>query len=141
MCYKRLLAVVLTLLLAFSVSGCGEKNAANNKKAQKVTVKEPTYNSLDEYKKSDEDVTTEKEENKPAETETKSDTNSTASTVEPATNSDPNGISYYANKNTKKFHFANCPSVKRMKQENIYVTNNRDELINAGYSPCANCNP
>ena len=141
MCYKRFLPILLAVLLAISLSGCVSKNADTNKKAQKITVKEPTYNSLDEYKKSDEDVTTEKEENKPAEAETKSDTNSTASTVEPATNSDPNGISYYANKNTKKFHFANCPSVKKMKQENLYVTNNRDELINAGYSPCANCNP
>lgn len=48
---------------------------------------------------------------------------------------------YYANKNSKKFHKADCKSVKLIKEENLYITSSREELINSGYSPCKNCNP
>ncbi len=49
---------------------------------------------------------------------------------------------YIANKNTKKFHYPDCHSVKRMKEKNKwYFTGTRDELIAKGYSPCGNCRP
>ena len=51
---------------------------------------------------------------------------------------------YIANMNpdSMKFHYPNCPSVKRMNESNkMYFSGTRDELINMGYKPCKNCNP
>ena len=52
------------------------------------------------------------------------------------------GPNYIANKNSMKFHYPSCPSVKRMKEENKwYFYGTRDELIRQGYDPCHNCKP
>lgn len=49
---------------------------------------------------------------------------------------------YVLNKNTKKFHYPTCDSVKQMKDKNKgYFTGTRDEVIAKGYSPCGNCRP
>ncbi len=50
--------------------------------------------------------------------------------------------SYVANKNTKKFHYTDCSSAKKMKDSNkVYLECTRDEAISDGYSPCGNCKP
>ena len=52
------------------------------------------------------------------------------------------GVSYIANKNTKKFHYPSCSSVSDMKEKNkLYYEGSRDDLINQGYVPCKRCNP
>ena len=52
------------------------------------------------------------------------------------------GTDYIGNKSTKKFHYAWCSSVDRMKESNrYYYTGTRDEMIDHGYMPCKNCNP
>ena len=52
------------------------------------------------------------------------------------------GGTYVLNKNTGKFHYANCPSVKQMKESNkIYSDESRDVIISKGYTPCRNCRP
>ncbi len=49
---------------------------------------------------------------------------------------------YILNTNTKKFHYSWCSSVSRMKDKNKQsFWGTREEAINRGYSPCANCNP
>jgi competence protein ComEC len=49
---------------------------------------------------------------------------------------------YVLNKNTKKFHYTDCKSVKQMKEKNkIFFTGTRDEVIRKGYKPCGNCHP
>lgn len=49
---------------------------------------------------------------------------------------------YVGNKNTKKFHYPGCKSVKQMKESNrVFFTETRDEIIAKGYKPCGNCNP
>ena len=49
---------------------------------------------------------------------------------------------YVLNTNTKKFHNPSCSSVKKIKKSNMReVTASREDLINAGYSPCGSCNP
>lgn len=53
-----------------------------------------------------------------------------------------NGQDYVLNKNTKKFHFPHCSSVKRMKDKNRWdYFASREEIIGMGYDPCKNCNP
>ncbi|MGN0234410.1 MAG: MBL fold metallo-hydrolase, partial [Bacteroidaceae bacterium] len=52
------------------------------------------------------------------------------------------GTDYIANKNTGKFHYPYCSSVKQMKESNkLYFNGTRDELISKGYVPCKKCNP
>lgn len=52
------------------------------------------------------------------------------------------GTDYVANKNTGKFHYPDCSSVKQMKESNkLYFNGTRDELISKGYVPCKKCNP
>lgn len=49
---------------------------------------------------------------------------------------------YILNQNTKKFHRPDCKSVSSIKEENkANFTGSREELLEAGYSPCKNCNP
>ncbi len=49
---------------------------------------------------------------------------------------------YVLNKNSKKFHYADCHSAKQIKASNREdYTGARDALINRGYSPCGNCKP
>lgn len=51
-------------------------------------------------------------------------------------------VKYIGNKNTGKFHYPSCKSVKQMKDKNkAYLTCSRDEAIAMGYVPCKNCNP
>lgn len=52
------------------------------------------------------------------------------------------GTDYILNKNTKKFHYPECSSVKKMKDKNKgYYTGTRDEVIAMGYDSCGNCHP
>ncbi len=49
---------------------------------------------------------------------------------------------YIVNKNTGKFHYPDCSSVKRMKESNKRaVRASREQMLADGYSPCGNCNP
>jgi len=49
--------------------------------------------------------------------------------------------SYVGNKNTMKFHKAECSSVSSMKAQNKVHMNTRDEAIANGYEPCDRCKP
>lgn len=56
--------------------------------------------------------------------------------------SQPAGITYVLNKNTKKFHSPDCSSVETIKPKNREDSaKSRDEIIGAGYVPCKRCNP
>lgn len=48
---------------------------------------------------------------------------------------------YVLNTNTMKIHYADCSSVKKMKDENKAYTNDYDQAIADGYKPCGNCHP
>ena len=49
---------------------------------------------------------------------------------------------YILNTNSKKIHYPNCHSVKRMSEKNKKNSGlSKSELINQGYDPCKNCNP
>jgi DNA-entry nuclease len=62
------------------------------------------------------------------------------STLKPT--SAPKRQTYVLNIRTKKFHYPDCRSVKKMNDSNKKeVTWSRTEIVNKGYSPCGNCNP
>lgn len=46
---------------------------------------------------------------------------------------------YIINTSTKKFHYPNCRSLPTKNKGEMYGT--RDDMINAGYSPCGICKP
>jgi len=49
---------------------------------------------------------------------------------------------YVLNTNSMKFHYPSCSSVASMAEHNKeYVETSREELIEAGYEPCGNCEP
>ncbi len=48
---------------------------------------------------------------------------------------------YIGNRNTGKFHYANCRFVSEMNPDNQIEINSRDEAIASGYIPCKRCNP
>ena len=56
--------------------------------------------------------------------------------------SDADEITYVLNKNTKKFHYADCSSAKSIKDANraTYI-GSRNDLIAKGYQACKRCNP
>lgn len=47
---------------------------------------------------------------------------------------------YIGNRNTGKFHYPSCSSVKQMKESNK-ISLTYDEAISGGYVPCKRCNP
>lgn len=49
---------------------------------------------------------------------------------------------YVLNNSTMKFHYPNCDSVPKISPQNYGTSSkSRDELIQAGYSPCGKCEP
>lgn len=51
-----------------------------------------------------------------------------------------NGL-YYANTESKKFHLSGCDAAAQIFDENLYITEFRDELTEKGYKPCGICKP
>lgn len=50
-------------------------------------------------------------------------------------------IIYYANKNSKTFHFSDCKYAMKIKETSIIFDRDRNALISKGYVPCGHCNP
>ena len=48
---------------------------------------------------------------------------------------------YIASSESDKFHKPKCRAAKKINSENAIYFTNKDEAINAGYSPCGICNP
>lgn len=58
------------------------------------------------------------------------------------TEAEETGTDYVGNRSSKKFHYAWCKSVDKMKESNkFYYTGTREEMIAMGYEPCGNCHP
>ena len=90
------------------------ENKANNKSSNKVT----------------EEKETQPKETQPKETKAKE--------VEDNKSTEPK---YILNTNSKKIHYPNCHSIKRMSEKQKNSSLSKSELINQGYDPCKNCNP
>lgn len=55
--------------------------------------------------------------------------------------SEETGITYVLNTNSKKIHLPECSSVNQISDKNKGYTDNYDEAIKEGYTPCKVCNP
>lgn len=54
---------------------------------------------------------------------------------------DDGGTTYVLNTKSKKIHYADCSSVDDMKESNKAFTNDYDQAIADGYTPCGRCKP
>ena len=126
---KRVIFLILVFCFAFLCSCDTVKPYRETNDNSKITVAEPTEDSLQDYA-----LNSSKEDTDLRNIESTQTENSNI-------NDDAFEGTYYANTNTHKFHKSNCSSAKQIKDKNLYITTSRDELINSGYSPCLRCNP
>lgn len=69
------------------------------------------------------------------------DENTVTTTQQAVVTTSDGSYKYVLNTNTMKIHYADCSSVKKMKEENTAYTNDYDNAIADGYTPCGNCHP
>ncbi len=127
---KKLTPIILIIFLLFTV-GCSSSSIDNVTDSSRVTVTLPTDDTVNGYR-----ITS--SQNNIQDTESAIIT-STPSRVDNDYNSQE--IYYMANINSKKFHLSTCSFSKRISEENLFTTENRQALINDGYKPCKACNP
>lgn len=62
---------------------------------------------------------------------------------QPAEDSEESGsVTYILNTNTKKFHLEDCSQAENIKESNRLISHeDRQALVDKGYSPCKNCDP
>jgi uncharacterized protein YceK len=124
---KKIVSIIILALLLvvglFVLTGCSDIFSTNNTTNTTNTSK---YNT----------------------TETKTYSTSNISTVTSTSNTTAVNetkeieTTYILNKNTKKFHYPSCSSVRQMKDSNKRVyEGSRDDVIGMGYTPCQRCCP
>lgn len=124
---KKLLCLVLSFVVLFSLCGCNPSKTDNTGLAQdndQIIIKQPTDNTVNGYRVSD----------------SKNESNLNFTDTQSKAQEDM-VILYYANTNTKKFHLKSCDSASNISNQNLYICDDRQELIDSGYSPCARCKP
>ena len=136
-CNGRVKNAILGVVLAFCLTLCGcaqysqrdsGKQSADSQSRTEETVSTETNSATllpvqDDTKQVGADVET-RSESEPTVTDSKTDTK------------------YMLNRNTKKFHYSDCVSVRAMSEKNKLPSNeDRDTIIARGYSPCGRCNP
>ena len=119
---KRIFYLIIVLAIIF----CGCANKANDNVTQKSPIKinMPKDNTVNGYRNQDTDMPDiiDSQTVMP-----QGDTNLT--------------ISYCGNKNSKKFHRPSCTLSQKINDENLYICDSLEELIEGGYEPCKRCNP
>ena len=131
---RKLVCLILIFCFVFVCSCDSIKPYNETKDTSKITVEEPTEDSLKDYAVDSTNETA-------VSNDTSSINSDNSDTIKENKNSDEFDGTYYVNMNTHKFHKSNCSSAKLIKGTNLYITTSREELINDGYSPCLRCKP
>lgn len=128
---KKPFVYILVICLLIVCAGCGNK-AENPDDLSSIVVlpDEITAQTVNGYKKT---------ESEPGSSQIVVSFPKFNPTVEGHTT--PQSATYYGNKNSKKFHKADCTSVPSIKQSNLTVFHSRSDAVDAGYAPCGKCNP
>lgn len=127
LCLKKILCLFLCLIVLLSFTSCNQSSdnmTASSSDTSKIVIKYPTDNSVNGYRVSDS-----QNESVPDFTDTQSKEDIPQQTL------------YYANKNSKKFHYKTCGSASTISDQNLYICEDRQELIDNGYTPCSRCKP
>ena len=109
----RKLIIILSVLALLNLVGCAQQGSSSQI-APVAVVKEPQDDTVNGYR---------------------------VSQPQSSNVNETNGAVYLANKNSKTFHYSTCSYAKRIKEENLYKTSDRDELLLEDFKPCSNCNP
>lgn len=148
---KKIIAVMLLVCLV-SWTGCRRSAAADipsaptSLPAQTTTEPAEVPMTTEESTGATTEATTQPPQ-EPTEATTVATTQPTQESTEATTEvtqpeTEPEGTDYVLNKNSKKFHYPDCGSVKQMKEANKeFYTGTRGDLIASGYTPCGNCDP
>ncbi len=134
---KKLLIGVFIIVIAFSVFGCSKTDAVKQNQEDEVIINMPVDDSLNGYRLPDDAQPSVSDEN----TEDGKDNVSSVTDESNDESSDEAMLLYYANTNSKKFHKNSCRYAKITSNENLYITESREELINEAYVPCKVCKP
>ena len=134
---ERIRNTIIGVVLAFCLTLCGctqyiqrdsDRQSADRQSRTEETVSAETYSAPpspveDDTKQAGADAET-YSETEEAVTDSKTDTK------------------YVLNRNTKKFHYSDCVSVRAMSEKNKLPSNeDRETIVARGYSPCGRCNP
>lgn len=132
------LLISLTVIITFC--GCAAQALENTLSDQNaVTVTMPEDNSVNGYRPP---TTEDAPQQRPSgEEQTEKQDSSGIKSIPSVAAEEPYRGLYYANIRTKKFHRADCGYAARISGENLYITDNRQELIDQGYEPCCQCTP
>lgn len=122
---KRTLTLIFTILIILCLCGCDKDNNDSIKTPVKINL--PKDNTVNGYK------------NENSASDDKTASKITTENIQ--INENVKAYSYWGNKNSKKFHKANCSSFKNTKEENIVFFNTRNEFVSYGYNPCKICKP
>lgn len=131
---NKILIILSCLLLIIPIGCYDNKNVTSH---DKVIINLPKDDTVNGYR-----------------LETENKTNSVPQTIgqdevnigkTPSSQSDTSSqtvkYKYCANLNSKVIHNYNCSSVKNMKEDNKFHTNDINSLLNQGYKTCQKCNP
>ena len=125
---------MLCAVLSFCLCACSNsKNAHKSAEQNRIIISESKDDSVNGYR-------VQQPQNNLRAAEQKAD-NQPRTASAPAESKDDSQTLYYANTKTKKFHRSDCGIAQRTNNENLLITDNREELTQSGYSPCKKCNP
>lgn len=116
---KKLLVWLLSFLLVFVLSGCGQAENTDDDTVSKIEIVFPADDTVNGYR----------QDNASSHLETE-DTKGTAESGD-----------YYVNTKTKKFHKSSCYYAKTGSQNGEWSDSDKQTLLNEGYSPCSKCSP
>lgn len=136
---KRWIAAAMCLLLC----GCASPSDSGRVLISHSTDGAPRQESTAAESVVLESTAEESRKTDPPETETVESSETDTAEEQPTESAaETETVTYVLNTNTKKFHRADCSSVKDIKEKNrAEFSGDRAELIDRGYQPCKRCNP
>lgn len=138
---KRIVSIIILVILLFAglfiLTGCSDIFSTNNTTNTTNTSK---YNTTETKTYSASNISTATNTTRTTKEDSVSTNSKTTGVTEPKKTETT--YTYILNKNTKKFHYPSCSSVRQMKDSNKRVyEGSRDDVIGMGYTPCQRCYP
>lgn len=138
---RQFISVFLLFSTLFFMCGCSDNTPHIEATSEtSVVITEPDDDTVNGYK-SNYDNTTHEPSSPSKDAVTSGESVSRSDNSNSEADSMPSSDVYYANTKTKKFHLPSCGYAKNANNENLYVCESRDELLNDGYIPCKRCKP